>query len=288
MDAVLRYENFQESLWDDKTQSFLVHAIYLLTELKSYDSLPVILDFLRQDEDFKEYWIADWLDTYFKAPLHILGENQLGILKNFVLEENLLPWNRAIVCEIVAQIAIKQVHRRPEVIQWFKEVIHYHLNNPNNDNLIDSEFISSLISACTDFVAIELEEDIQLLFAQGWVNTGFCGNLENVLTELRKPLNPFLDKPLPRDLDDLYSGEYEKRRNKSNDPVDLEMIEVFNDPYQKYLMDITTEQLINNKYDDDDDYDWTPQLPVKREEPKIGRNDPCPCGSGKKYKKCCG
>ena len=24
------------------------------------------------------------------------------------------------------------------------------------------------------------------------------------------------------------------------------------------------------------------------ESPKIGRNDPCPCGSGKKYKKCCG
>ncbi|HWS13947.1 MAG TPA: SEC-C metal-binding domain-containing protein [Rhodocyclaceae bacterium] len=22
--------------------------------------------------------------------------------------------------------------------------------------------------------------------------------------------------------------------------------------------------------------------------PKVGRNDPCPCGSGKKYKKCCG
>jgi len=21
---------------------------------------------------------------------------------------------------------------------------------------------------------------------------------------------------------------------------------------------------------------------------KVGRNDPCPCGSGKKYKKCCG
>ena len=26
----------------------------------------------------------------------------------------------------------------------------------------------------------------------------------------------------------------------------------------------------------------------KREKPKVGRNDPCPCGSGKKYKKCCG
>ncbi|MFH1830096.1 MAG: preprotein translocase subunit SecA [Pseudomonadota bacterium] len=27
---------------------------------------------------------------------------------------------------------------------------------------------------------------------------------------------------------------------------------------------------------------------VRREAPKVGRNDPCPCGSGKKYKKCCG
>jgi SEC-C motif domain protein len=28
--------------------------------------------------------------------------------------------------------------------------------------------------------------------------------------------------------------------------------------------------------------------PVKSTAPKVGRNDPCPCGSGKKYKHCCG
>jgi len=27
---------------------------------------------------------------------------------------------------------------------------------------------------------------------------------------------------------------------------------------------------------------------VRNETPKVGRNDPCPCGSGKKFKKCCG
>ena len=26
---------------------------------------------------------------------------------------------------------------------------------------------------------------------------------------------------------------------------------------------------------------------IKRKSPKVGRNDPCPCNSGKKYKKCC-
>jgi preprotein translocase subunit SecA len=28
--------------------------------------------------------------------------------------------------------------------------------------------------------------------------------------------------------------------------------------------------------------------PIRREEKKIGRNEPCPCGSGKKYKQCHG
>ena len=29
------------------------------------------------------------------------------------------------------------------------------------------------------------------------------------------------------------------------------------------------------------------ELTIKRDKPKIGRNEPCPCGSGKKYKRCC-
>lgn len=43
--------------------------------------------------------------------------------------------------------------------------------------------------------------------------------------------------------------------------------------------------------DDEEAYDeefYKTEEPFVREEAKIGRNDPCPCGSGKKYKKCCG
>ena len=40
-------------------------------------------------------------------------------------------------------------------------------------------------------------------------------------------------------------------------------------------------------------YSVAPQEPVilqpaVRSTPKVGANEPCPCGSGKKYKKCCG
>ena len=34
--------------------------------------------------------------------------------------------------------------------------------------------------------------------------------------------------------------------------------------------------------------DLQPVQQVRRSGDKVGRNDPCPCGSGKKYKKCCG
>ncbi len=31
-----------------------------------------------------------------------------------------------------------------------------------------------------------------------------------------------------------------------------------------------------------------PNSPIVRTTPKVGRNDPCICGNGRKYKKCCG
>ena len=32
---------------------------------------------------------------------------------------------------------------------------------------------------------------------------------------------------------------------------------------------------------------WSPQVPAVNPHKGVGRNDPCPCGSGKKFKKCC-
>ncbi|MGH7255255.1 MAG: YecA family protein, partial [Nitrospirales bacterium] len=46
--------------------------------------------------------------------------------------------------------------------------------------------------------------------------------------------------------------------------------------------DFTAEDLLEEDLDD-----LLPPMPVVRSQPKVDRNDPCPCGSGKKYKKCC-
>jgi len=57
------------------------------------------------------------------------------------------------------------------------------------------------------------------------------------------------------------------------------------DYYDDYYDNEYDEEDYGDDYDDEVEYI---QEPYRRTEPKIGRNDPCPCGSGKKYKKCCG
>ena len=48
------------------------------------------------------------------------------------------------------------------------------------------------------------------------------------------------------------------------------------------------ESLEQNTSDQEEEDRYTPTAPIVEHTPRIGRNEPCPCGSGRKYKKCCG
>lgn len=96
------------------------------------------------------------------------------------------------------------------------------------------------------------------------------------------------------DLEKMYSGEYAPREQSSQiDTMNLASWAWFRPEEPRFELPI-------NGMDKWLDTDYVPPSPtksylplqpvetVKRESPKVGRNDPCPCGSSKKYKKCCG
>ena len=68
-------------------------------------------------------------------------------------------------------------------------------------------------------------------------------------------------------------------KNELND----KSVEIISDKLDDYLMDMMGLPVM---YDEDEPCESMETY--RREAPKVGRNDPCPCGSGKKYKKCCG
>jgi hypothetical protein len=83
-----------------------------------------------------------------------------------------------------------------------------------------------------------------------------------------------------------------------DDEVDLSEDEGFRKMWLSMRERFTPEQILefvdsgltmspDDSSDEDSDDRSGVIRPIRIDSPKIGRNDPCPCGSGKKYKKCC-
>jgi hypothetical protein len=75
--------------------------------------------------------------------------------------------------------------------------------------------------------------------------------------------------------------------DSKNEPIDMDLLTLF---VGKCFLEIME---LSNNADDEEEHvhhagcSHGHQEPIVRDEPKIGRNDLCLCGSGKKYKKCC-
>ena len=55
-------------------------------------------------------------------------------------------------------------------------------------------------------------------------------------------------------------------------------------------LDVITKKFLSKSEEGTEKKEWTTfplPMPYRRSEAKVGRNSPCPCGSGVKYKKCC-
>ena len=93
----------------------------------------------------------------------------------------------------------------------------------------------------------------------GIVSKGICGDWKEVKDAFERP------------------DKYDKRKEIL--PI-AERYEEVTSTWAGY-----NEEKSSSQFDYDDYFE--PSASPVRAEPKIGRNEPCPCGSGKKYKKCC-
>lgn len=163
----------------------------------------------------------------------------------------------------------------------------------------------SLYKSWTDMVVEYVKEKGEKAFWQEY------GNIEtNIYKDLllnHKEAKKTTIKKLAKEYNstpEFIMGFVDGINDSLNNPYDLEAI----DENTELVLDIDLEKLYFNMLDAKADYLYNlPQWDgifseekrkeiqkdykesrIVRNEEKIGRNDPCPCGSGKKYKKCCG
>jgi len=265
-DLLCRYEFFDlkvdENGWEEEKMSFPIHAFMLLGELRATDSLPKILEVLRQDEDFLEFWFHDHLTETLWEPIYYLGNQQLDVLENFVREAGVNTYVKTAVSKAVSHIFYHQPERNKEVMQWYARLFDFFANSVPEDNVIDSEAIAMMICDTIDMSFKDLLPRIKELYEKQYVAEGTSGDYQSVEKDFKEP-------PAYTEKQELLNME------------------------ERYTEIITTwagyteEEGFNKEDDFFDDYEDLPVTEPVRTEPKIGRNEPCPCGSGKKYKKCC-
>jgi hypothetical protein len=275
LDAVERYHFFYEAD-EDLGDDFPLHALFILAELKAEDSLPKVFQFLSYDADFLDFWLGDHLTETIWRCIYPLGLNQIEALKQFMLDSDYYTYAKTAVSEALGQLVFHQPERRGEVIDLFSEVFTIFGQRPPKE--VDSNLIGSMVNDAITSGLSELLPEIKVLIERGYLDTDELGDYNDIVEAFKEPIDPEDIRKLMSifDLYELinstwlgYTDEYDGYDD------DLDEFEDFDD------------------LSDDDEADWDKSIlrglarPAPISAPKVGRNDPCPCGSGKKYKKCC-
>ena len=269
---------------------YFLHALFLLAELDAEESLPLLLRLLRKDQEFMEYWFGD--NIYEEVPELIakLGRNQLPALMEAVNDPALSLYSRHLVTAGLVRIAALHPDKRPSVIGFFREYLRNALGQadrieevfPADQDEINGydvyTYIGFLVTDLEGINALELESEIRQCYRQGLVDE-LIGDEETIEfgeDSVRPPRDIFERyealKEWPGD-DSPFNPDAENIRKRKALEKEKERLQREKESKQQAEKDRLAQK-------------YAPQ-PVAPSALKVERNDPCPCGSDKKYKKCC-
>lgn len=271
-DAIVRFDNFMKN--EDQSPeklAFPEHALLLLSALESEGSLAGVLQLLKQDQDFIDLWFEGFVFDILENALFHCGKNQTKLLFEFLKLPNVQGLNKSIVGEALVKIIINSEEKRAVFIEEYRQVLVNYIENAADENYVDTEAIGSVVADLMDLGYEELLPEIKQLFDLEIIGYWICGDYEEVATEIVK-------EPGEEDLEFIKTDIFEKYREfRESEEEEVNSFQeednYYNELYHRELMD---QSLFEEEYIE----------PILKEK-KIGRNDPCPCGSGKKYKKCC-
>ncbi|HSI91147.1 MAG TPA: DUF1186 domain-containing protein, partial [Adhaeribacter sp.] len=267
-DGLKRYDYFASYENVHEKTAFVLHALYLLTELKATESLPKVLDLFTHDEEMLEFWLENHLAESLWQCIFTLGADQFGLLKQFLLTPDLYLFAKGVVLQGLEQLVFHKPEKREEIGTLYAEVLNHYLALPQDDPQQDPEFNGFLVNSIILGKISELKPQIKQLFEKDIIVEDINGNFEAVESELEEPSPvPGKNKILP--IEQLY----EEFETWYDDDLDFD---------EGFDIDAKLDEILKPRSS------FESIEPVKRTEPKVGRNDPCPCGSSKKYKKCCG
>ena len=247
-----------------------IHAWRCLAQLRVPEAIPVLLEMLDPLDKSED----DWYLTEFPEMFGCFGEAALGPLREYLADGTHGVFPRIAVSDGLAALAKAKTQASGEAVQALLDVLSRvedaepELNGFIVANLLD-------LKDARIVTAEEIADVIEQAHAADCVHPSVCGNWNAVRKELGIEGTGLVSEALAsREIglmsplgdvdDDDFFGDDEGDGGDEKDD-------------EEFSPDVQVNPLFSD----------TPAAAPIRSTPKIGRNDPCPCGSGKKYKKCC-
>lgn len=250
-----------EAIDENVDDELTLFAIFLLAQFREAKAYPLIVRLASDWEGSAERHLGDAITSGLSRILASVCHGDICPIKKLVEDDSLDEFVRSAALISLVTLYTEQVLSRDDLLAYFKNLFRQHpVRKPN--------FLwDSLVICAADLRLTELLPDIRQAYKDGLASPDVA-----VLKSIEKDIQSEYD-----DLNDLIYDKY----YITDTTAELSQWASFQPEEPDSFMPAP------NALQDDgnDNHDGGT---VIRTEPKVGRNDPCPCGSGKKFKKCCG
>lgn len=284
-DPIVRRDYFLEGEDADVVAAeTLSYALFFLHEVAEEAALPALLNLLRLDGEAQDLMFDMDVGAYLLKPLYLLGLDREQELLDFLQEPYRDGFVRTTVVSALVQIALHYPERTDGIVAGLIRVFEALLADDVVPGLVDTNFVTFATAEASDLRLPELFPVFRALDERGWIMSSAQGGLYSLEYALRQPPRPEDVKPMPTGLFSFFSGDYLKPTRQLSLEASMAEMDAAMSPVDRLIRwaALRNREAANTKSSPA----HRPEAP--RSVQKVGRNEPCPCGSGRKYKHCCG
>jgi Protein of unknown function (DUF1186)/SEC-C motif len=233
---------------------------FLLAQFRETRAYPLVVRFALLPGDLAYSLSGDFVTDDLSRVLASVCGGELEAIQSLIENEDADEWARGAGLNSLVNLVTAGQKSREEIVDYFALLFRGKLAREY------SHVWNSLVSCCVRIYPDGLLDDIEQACEEDLVDSS-CVSLDDA----KHSLAMGKDRVLASLADEPYSPLIE-------DAVkEMDWWSCFRDASAKGASQPQASPLAS-----------APAAQIKHTKPKTGRNEPCPCGSGRKYKKCCG
>ena len=261
LEQIDRLQSDEPEAFNDADVSAFLFVYFLLGEWRDARAYRPLTAMLRQDPDFLDFLIGDAVTEGTARVIAGVCDGDLIPIFSVLEDPAADEYARGQMIDALVIIARDRPERRPDVVDYLERFPSADFDKPQT-------LCGSWAFAVADLGLVHLEPQVQEAFEREWISPDEA-DFSFFQAQLRKAVE---------------AGESPWFHISRN----TRMIESAIDELSRWHC--FSDKLLENKATTQASESSLSHLfsdTFEHAAPKVGRNDPCPCGSGKKFKKCC-